>query len=304
MFSTALMIGNHTICFYSNNEIYSKYLCELFSYRYCEKADINIYFNENLDNKSSDIINLYDDTTVYIQETRKKVLYKDRKISCEVNVPVKSAEAFYYTYVLPSVKICLGREQMVVIHSGFLTTPKGNSFVCISPSGGGKTTTSLILFHEGCSLLSDDLAFFDANDLNVYSFFRPMHVDYKLTATFDWLEPLLKNSKPYMEGSAKYNFDYRENDNLRYDLPAKLRTVFLPIIVDSDITEIKEISIDKAIYRILSQVYFDKAVGTESFEKLKSFLSGIKINLLLLGRDALMDSCDFSKKIIDCVDTM
>lgn len=302
-----MKVGGLNLAYNTSEEIYENYLNELFEINKEEESQYKIVFIHSFEeNNDREVYTKSDEKSLEVNETRKRIRYENDTVTCTIYANVKNAEAFYYTYVLPCLKIIMGRNGWITIHSSVVKLSDDTSILLAAPSGCGKTTFSFSMIHAGYRLVSDDLVFMKASKNRVSSFYRQLHVDGSTGNTLPWAKEILSNCKPYMKGRSKLNVDFKKIFNHTsyvsdlYRLPGY---ILLPIITHKENSSFTKISWDIALYRLLGQSYIDLSLHDE-FQAFMDYLKSVKIMLCEFGTDMLSNNEEMIKNLINTLERL
>lgn len=305
LYAGCIQLCGKRIAFYSNENRFNTYLCELFNLdTSCAQSgclEIQFIYDEN--GKSSDVSIRYEAGKVIVNEKRKKLICEPKQVQCIIYANVKSAEALYYTYVLPSLKTIFAENDILTLHASAFRTQKGTCAAFVSPSGCGKTSLSVLMMKYGAQILTDDLFFIDINQEKIWAFPRPAHVDISLCKWFTWLEEWIAHSQPYMSGSNKYNLRFFERDDISYCFEMPLPDIiFFPVIGNKESTYAVSVSERAALIRIMSQIYFNPHKNCREAAKLiDKYIDNSKV--LYLGNDVILEPQKTAMRILDIIDS-
>lgn len=241
------------------------------------------------------------DNEVYVSEKHKALEYKNNVAKCTILASVKNAEALYYTYALPSLKIIMAEHGKICVHGAAYQTENGKTVAVIGPSGCGKTTLSVLMMNSGMTVLTDDLFFVDLKNRMLSTFERPAHVDISLCEHYAWLREWLKDSKPYMKGKTKYNLYFHKMNGVKSTLTMGLPDLLLfPLIGDQEDVQLRPVSPRAAISRMLSQMYFHKGSNSQNvIDFVECYKNQCK--LLLLGKKMRSDPLNEIQRIVELI---
>lgn len=267
-----------------------------------ESARIEFYYaEEQKEDREKEHSVIRKGNEVYISEKHKSLEYLANIVKCTILARVKSAEALYYTYVLPSLKIIMAEKGMLCIHGAAYQADNGRTVAVIGPSGCGKTTLSILMMNSGMTVLTDDLFFVNMKNRTLSTFARPAHVDISLCEYYPWLREWMKDSKPYMKGRTKYNLDFYKMNNVKSTLTMGLPDLLLfPLIGDQDDIQLVSVSARAAVSRMLSQMYFHKGANSRDvIDFVEHYKNQCK--LLLLGKRMRSDPQAELQRIMELI---
>ena len=176
-YAGSLIIGENEIAFFCNHSIYKTYLKHLFPLEdHCAnnsfyKSEIHFFYASQSKNLT-EVNTIYSEKEVVVSESRKMLFCKNNVVFCHIFVEVKNHETFYYTYVIPAVKLIMANNKILTLHSSVLRTPENTYVALVAPSGCGKTSLAILLLRHGATLMTDDLVFIDINHEKVFTFPR------------------------------------------------------------------------------------------------------------------------------------
>ena len=304
-FAGCMQIGGLRLAFYVNTPRYHAYLNELFPLMQDADSghDIGIRLLCRTGETAPETVRtVYTAEISEVTESRKRLICTGGSAYCEIFAEVKNAEALYYTYVLPALKLTMAARGILTLHASAFETPSHTAAVCAAPGGSGKTSLSVLMLKYGAVMMTDDLIFVDPARQIMFAFPRPFHVDRSLAAHYGWLEQWLENSQPYMKGSKKYNLRFYELADVRhvFEMPLPEVLVF-PVLGDCAQTELCEISERGAAAMLLSQLYFSPACCCAEAETLLN--TALKRSCVLkLGRDMLAQPSETAADILRMID--